>query len=182
MLRIVGGAHRGRRIAAPAGDFARPTAERVRESLFSILTSRGALDEARVLDACAGSGALGLEALSRGAAHATFFDTSRRALRIVEQNAESLSESARIDVRQTDATRPPPATAPCSLVFIDAPYASDTGERALPALAARGWLTADALIVVETAKRKDFKVPEGFAVEDSRDYGATRLMLLRYSG
>ncbi len=182
MLRIVGGRHGGRRIAAPAGDFARPTAERVREALFSILDSKSVLAGARVLDACAGSGALGLEALSRGAAHITFFDTSRRALKIVRENVATLGEASATDLRQADATNPPQAgTADaCSVVFIDAPYRSDIAERALPALAAAGWLADGALIVVETEKDADLAIPIGFSATDRRSYGSTELHFVEY--
>ena len=181
MLRVVGGRHRGRRIAAPAGDLARPTSERVREALFSILDSKRALDGARVLDGCAGSGALGLEALSRGAAHATFFDTSRRALKAVGENIATLGEEAATDVRQADVTHPPPARAACSLIFLDAPYRSGIAEQALPALAAAGWLADGALIVVETERGAEPTLPDGFSETDSRSYGSTELHFVEYS-
>ena len=148
MLRIVGGKHGGRRIAAPAGDFARPTGERVREALFSILDIKRLLDSVRVLDGCAGSGALGLEALSRGAAHATFFDTNRRALKVVGDNIATLREEASTDIHQADVTDPPKADGAgvCSVVFLDAPYRTDIAESALPALAAAGWLADGAIL------------------------------------
>ena len=182
MLRIIAGKHGGRRIAAPAGDFARPTSDRVRESLFSVLQSKGALDGARVLDACAGSGALGLEALSRGAAHATFFDISRRALKIVRENAELLGEQAAVNLRQADATNPPEATSSsaCDLVFVDAPYRSDIAEKALPALSAAGWIAESAVIVVETARGAVLPLPDGFTETDRRHYGSTELHLINY--
>ncbi len=184
MLRIVGGKHGGRRIAAPAGDFTRPTSERVREALFSILDSKRVLDSARVLDACAGSGALGLEALSRGAAHVTFFDTSRRALKVVGDNIATLGVTAATEIRQADVTEPPKADAAdvCSLVFVDAPYRSDIAERALPALAAAGWLADGALIVVETERGADLALPEGFSEADRRHYGSTELIFLELRG
>jgi 16S rRNA (guanine966-N2)-methyltransferase len=182
MLRIVGGRHGGRRIAAPVGDFARPTSDRVREALFSILDSKYALDGARVLDACAGSGALGLEALSRGAAHVTFFDTSRRALKTVGDNIATLDEQAATDVRQADVANPPPATNTCSLVFLDAPYRTGIAARALPALAAAGWLADGALLVVETERGADLPLPDGFSETDCRSYGSTELHFLEFGG
>jgi 16S rRNA (guanine966-N2)-methyltransferase len=184
MLRIVGGKHGGRRIATPAGDFTRPTSERVREALFSMLDSKSVLEGARVLDACAGSGALGLEALSRGAAHATLFDTSRRALKIVAENIATLEEEASSDVRQADATNPPKADAAnaCSLVFLDAPYRSDVAERALPALATASWLLDGALVVAETARGADLPLSGGFRETDRRHYGSTELIFLEYGG
>ena len=183
MLRIIGGKHGGRRIAAPAGDFARPTSDRVREALFSILESKRELDGALVLDACAGSGALGLEALSRGAAHATFFDTSRRALRVVEDNITTLGETASTDVRQADVTIPPKAGAAdaCSIVFLDAPYRAEIAAHALPALATADWLADRALIIVETARSADLPAPSGFDETDHRAYGSTELHFLEYS-
>jgi 16S rRNA (guanine966-N2)-methyltransferase len=182
MLRLVGGRHGGRRIAAPAGDFARPTSDRVREALFSILDSKRALDGARVLDGCAGSGALGLEALSRGAAHVTFFDTSRRALKVVGENIAMLEEEAATDVRQADVTHPPQAANACSLVFLDAPYRSDIADRALPALAATGWLADGALIVVETERGAELALLDGFSETDCRSYGSTELHFVEYGG
>lgn len=182
MLRIVGGRHGGRRIAAPAGDFARPTSERVRESLFGILDSKRALDGARVLDGCAGSGALGLEALSRGAAHVTFFDTNRRALKIVGENIETLEEEASSDVQRADITNPPQAADACSLVFLDAPYRTGIAARALPALAAAGWLGEGALIVAETGRGAELTLPDGFGETDCRSYGSTELHFIEYGG
>ncbi len=184
MLRIVGGKHGGRRIAAPAGDFARPTGERVREALFSILDSKRLLDGARVLDGCAGSGALGLEALSRGAAHATFFDTNRRALKVVGDNIATLREEASTDIHQADVTDPPKADGAgvCSVVFLDAPYRTDVAERALPALAAAGWLADGALIVVETERGAELAFIVGFNEIDCRPYGSTELHFLVYGG
>lgn len=184
MLRIVGGKHGGRRIAAPAGDFARPTSERVREALFSILDSKRLLDGARVLDGCAGSGALGLEALSRGAAHATFFDTNRRALKVVADNIATLQEAASTDIHQADVTDPPKAdgAGACSVVFLDAPYRTDIAERALPALTAAGWLADGGLVVVETGRNAALALPVGFGEIDCRPYGSTELHFLEFGG
>ncbi len=184
MLRVVGGRHGGRRIAAPAGDFARPTSDRVREALFSILESKQALGGARVLDGCAGSGALGLEALSRGASHVTFFDTSRRALKTVGENVAALGEQSAADIRQADATNPPKAEGSdaCSLVFLDAPYRTDIAERALSALAAAGWLADPALVIVETERNARLELPNGFSESDRRHYGSTELHFLNYPG
>jgi len=180
MLRIIGGRHGGRRIATPAGDLVRPTSDRVREALFSILESKHPLDGARVLDGCAGSGALGLEALSRGAVHATFFDTNRRALKAVGDNIAALGEDAATDIRQADVTNPPRATDACSIVFLDAPYRTDIAGRALPALAAAGWLAEGALIVVEAERGAGLALADGFSETDRRPYGSTELHFLEY--
>lgn len=184
-LRIIGGRHRGRRIEAPA-DVARPTSDRVREALFNILMHPGEddpdLEDARVLDACAGSGAFGLECLSRGAAHATFFDTSRRASETVKRNAGLLGER-NVDIRLADATRPPRA-APgraCTIAFLDPPYDSDVPDKALPALVKSGWLAPGALVVIERSERADPPEAEDFTLEDRRDYGSTVLYFVRFA-
>jgi 16S rRNA (guanine966-N2)-methyltransferase len=186
-MRIVGGAHRGRRIEAPAGLEVRPTADRTREALFNILEHGGfsvdgtsPLPGARVLDAFAGSGALGLEALSRGAVHATFMDNNAIARSVIRANAKALGESARASILQADATRPPAAGMPCSVVLLDPPYRSGVAPQALAALAARGWIADRAVCSVEAAAREPFAPPPGFAVVDERRYGKARLILLRY--
>src|SRR5205085_9079060 len=132
MLKIVGGRHRGRSIAAPEGTTTRPTANRARESLFNILMHAGwgtdgtsPLIGARALDAFAGSGALGIEALSRGAAHATFLDNDATAIRLIGENLRKIGEAANARVIRADATRPPTAREGCALAFLDPPYRSE---------------------------------------------------------
>lgn len=184
MLRIIGGKHRGRRIATPEGDAVRPTSDRVREALFSILQSKRDITGAHVLDGCAGSGALGLEALSRGAAHATFFDTNRLALKTVNENIATLGEEAATDVRQADVTNPPRAgeTDACSLIFLDAPYRTDIASRALTALAEAGWIAEQGSIVVETESAATLELPDSIRETDLRPYGSTKLHFLEFSG
>jgi 16S rRNA (guanine966-N2)-methyltransferase len=186
-MRIVAGKHRGRRLDAPAGLEVRPTADRTREALFNILehghfTPDGTspLLDARVLDAFAGSGALGLEALSRGATHATFMDNNAIARSAIRANATALGETARISILQADATNPPAASASCSLVFLDPPYRSGLTEQALAALVARGWIADGAVCSVEDAAREPFTPPPGFTLVDERRYGKAKLILLRY--
>lgn len=186
MLRIVGGKHRGRAIASPEGLSTRPTSSRAREALFNILThanwsedGTSALIDARVLDAFAGSGALGLEALSRGAAHATFFDTDPTAIKLIGENLRKLGETAVAKVVRADATRPPPAREPCDLVFLDSPYRSGLAAPALAALADAGWLAAEAIVTVELANTEDLVPPSGFAVIDERRYGAAKIAILK---
>ncbi|CAA7624624.1 16S rRNA (guanine(966)-N(2))-methyltransferase RsmD [Magnetospirillum sp. UT-4] len=180
-MRIVGGRHRGRRLAAPAGGATRPTADRAREALFNILAHSPlvALDGAVVVDAFAGSGALGLEALSRGAAAVTFLDSHPAALAAIRDNLKSLGETA--TVLRADATRPPAAVAPCTLAFLDAPYGKGLSEPALAALAGAGWLAESALCVVEVAAAEDFTPPDGFTVVDERRYGAAKLVFAVYA-
>lgn len=188
-MRIVAGRHRGRRLEAPAGGDIRPTGDRVREALFDILAHAAfaggggwTLAGVRVLDAFAGSGALGLEALSRGAAHATFMDTATAALAAVRRNADRLGEGERATLLRADPARPPAAPAPCALVLMDPPYRSGLAGPALQALKAQGWLAEDAIAVVELAAREDFAPPPGLVVADSRTYGAARLVFLVAAG
>ncbi|HEX5452923.1 MAG TPA: 16S rRNA (guanine(966)-N(2))-methyltransferase RsmD [Stellaceae bacterium] len=184
-MRIIGGSHRGRRLLAPAGEAVRPTGERAREALFDIL-SHGSLAASglpfagkTVLDAFAGTGAFGLEALSRGAAAAVFIDNSREALAALRRNIQALGEEDRTQIVAGDATRPPRAGIACALAFLDPPYKSGLAAPALTALAAAGWLTPDALAVVELAAREALAPPAGFRLVDERVYGAARLVFLR---
>jgi 16S rRNA (guanine966-N2)-methyltransferase len=184
-MRIVGGRHRGRRLLAPPGDAVRPTSDRAREALFNIL-SHGPLAasglpfaDAAVLDAFAGTGALGLEALSRGAAEAVFIERDRDALATLRRNIEALGESTRTRIMPGDATRPPRAAAACAVAFLDPPYRSGLAGPALAGLAAMGWLTPDALVVIEIGAREEMPPADGFALLDDRAYGAARLIFLR---
>lgn len=186
MLRIIGGKHRGRAIEAPAGQATRPTASRAREALFNILVhaSWGAdgtspLIDARVLDAFAGSGALGLEALSRGAAHVTFLDNDATAIRLIGDNLRKLGETGSAKVVRADATRPPPGRDPCDIAFLDPPYRSGHAASALVALAGAGWLAPGAVVTVELAHNEDLAAPAGFEAIDERRYGAAKIMILR---
>jgi 16S rRNA (guanine966-N2)-methyltransferase len=186
MLRIVAGKHRGRAIATPEGQSTRPTSSRARESLFNILAhanwredGASPLVEARVLDAFAGSGALGLEALSRGAAHATFLDNDGQAIRLIGENLRKLGETAAAKVVRGDATRPPPARQACDLVFLDPPYRSGLAAPALAALNEAGWLAPGAVVTVELAHDEDLAASPGFAAIDERRYGAAKIVILR---
>jgi 16S rRNA (guanine966-N2)-methyltransferase len=188
-MRIVAGKHRGRKIAAPEGHDVRPTSDRAREALFNILqhgnfTTDGTspLIDAQVLDVFAGSGALGLEALSRGAAHLTCIENSATARSALRANAKTLGETARVTVVQADATKPPTAAGPpCRLVLMDPPYRSCLAAPALTALAERGWLSADAICVVEIPAAESLETPAGFAPLDERQYGKAKLVFLRYA-
>ena len=183
-MRIVAGKHRGRRIAAPPGDAVRPTSERAREALFNILAhGRFApapiFEDARVLDVFAGTGAFGLEALSRGARFATFIEKDRAAREALAANIKALGESGRTRLLAVDATRPPRADGPYNVIFLDPPYRSGLAVPALEALAHTEWLSSDALVIVELAARSDFEPPAGFETLEERRYGAGRLMFLR---
>jgi len=184
-VRIVGGSHRGRHLIAPPGKTVRPTSDRAREALFNIL-SHGEFAaagipfaDAAVLDAFAGTGAFGLEALSRGASEAVFIENDRAALVALRRNIADLGEFAHSRVIAGDATRPPRAPVACALAFLDPPYSSGLAIPALTALAAAHWLTPDAIAAVEIGAREPFALPRGFAAVDERVYGASRLIFLR---
>jgi 16S rRNA (guanine966-N2)-methyltransferase len=186
-MRIIAGRHRGRSLKAPLGPAVRPTSDRAREALFDILAhgrfaDRPVFEEARVLDAFAGTGAFGLEALSRGAARATFIEKDRAALAVLRANLAALGETRNATVLPSDALRPPPAPAPVALAFLDPPYGEDLAAPALTALAAARWFAPGALVVVEVASRRRFTPPAGFTALEERRYGAARLVFLRFQG
>jgi 16S rRNA (guanine966-N2)-methyltransferase len=177
-MRIVSGAWRGRPLLAPAGQATRPTSDRAREALFSMLQSRvGSFEDLRVADLFAGTGALGLEALSRGAAHCTFVESDRAALDALKKNLATLKALDRADVRQQDAARI--AGGPWHLVFIDPPYRSGLGQQALAGLAANSSLAPGALVSLETARDESIEAP-GFSVEAERTYGKAKISLYRF--
>lgn len=184
-MRIVGGRHRGRRLEAPGGRDTRPTSDRTREALFNVLAHSGwggddPLAGAHVLDAFCGTGALALEALSRGAAAAVLMDLSGPALAAARRNAASLGEDGRCTFLRADATRPPAARATATLAFLDPPYGRGLAEAALPALAVCGWLAPGAIVVVEAAAQDSLALPVGFVPLDERRYGDTRVAFLDY--
>jgi 16S rRNA (guanine966-N2)-methyltransferase len=185
-MRIVGGKWRGRRLDAPKDRAVRPTRDRVREALFNILDhgrfgddEGSILIDARVLDGFAGTGALGLEALSRGARHVTFMDNAPDAVRVIRRNTATLGADESSDILQADCLTPPPTKRGCALVFLDPPYRANLAEPALVALARRGWIARGAVCCVELDARETFACPEGFAVDDERRYGATKVVILR---
>ncbi|GIX09283.1 16S rRNA (guanine(966)-N(2))-methyltransferase RsmD [Elioraea sp.] len=186
-MRVIAGAWRGKRLVAPAGERTRPTADRARQMVFDVLwharwAGRGAIEGTRVLDAFAGSGAMGIEALSRGAAEAIFLETDTAALAAIRTNLRACRAEARGRVLRADATAPPPAPAPCGLVFLDPPYGGGLVPRALAALAAAGWVAPAALIVAET--EIDAPTPEipGFLPVDRRAVGRAAMTILRRAG
>ena len=182
-MRIVGGRLRGRTLLAPKSQAIRPTADRLRESLFNILTHayRDPADGTRVLDLFAGTGALGLEALSRGAAFVLFVDDGAEARALLRGNVEALGAGGTSKVYRRDATMLGPAhpMEPFALAFLDPPYGKGLAEQALASARDGGWLTPDALIVVEEAADATFAAPAGFSEIERRDYGDTQLIFLR---
>jgi 16S rRNA (guanine966-N2)-methyltransferase len=181
-MRIVGGRLGGRTLAGPKSQAIRPTGDRLRESLFNIL-AHGHGDPvagARVLDLFAGTGALGLEAMSRGARFALFVDDGAEARALMRQNVEALGLGGVTRIFRRDATKLGAAhpVAPFSLAFLDPPYRHGLAERALASLRAGGWLAPDALAVVEEAADAAFQAPEGFAEIDRRRYDDTEFTFL----
>jgi len=167
----------------PPGELVRPSAERLREALFAMLEHRApGLAGARFLDLFAGSGAIGLEALSRGAARVTLVEADRRAALAIRHNIEKLGEGDRARLLVADATRLPRAHEPFDLAYLDPPYGSGLAAPALAGLSALGWLAGSWLGVVELAAGEAFAVPPGTRVEDERRYGAGRIVLLRPQG
>jgi 16S rRNA (guanine966-N2)-methyltransferase len=190
-MRIVGGQFRGKTLTAPEGQDTRPTSDRSRESLFNVLTHRFqgqggfSLTGAVVVDAFAGSGALGLEALSRGAASATFLETAAPALTALRANLAACLVQDRCRVVRADATapgKPPAGTSQATLVLLDPPYGQGLAPRCLKGLAERGWLSPGALVCVETeAKAPPIDWPTGFSEEDQRSHGKARITILQWS-
>lgn len=174
-MRIIAGQWRGRPLLAPAGDATRPTADRTREALFSMLLSRlGSFEGLKVADICAGTGALGLEALSRGAAHCTFVERDRTAIEALRANIAKLGDAAITGSEVRPIAAESFAGGPFDLVLIDPPYGTGLGQKLLPkiALAPGGWVS------IETAKQEEVTAP-GFTVEAERVHGKARITLLR---
>ncbi len=185
-MRIVGGRHKGRTLAAPTGKDLRPTADRVRESVFNILAhgiDGFVLDGITVIDVFCGTGALGLEAMSRGAGHGVFIDNDPGALACVRKNAGPLGLGRAVTMLKLDAARlaPPPRVAktPAALAFIDPPYDQGLVVPALLGLEDKGWLASGAVVVAEVAAKEAFEAPRGFQILDERTYGAARVVFLR---
>jgi 16S rRNA (guanine966-N2)-methyltransferase len=185
-MRIVGGRWRGRSLKGPSSDAIRPTSDRLRETLFNILQHSydGPLKGARVLDLFAGTGALGLEALSRGAAFALFVDDGAQARGIIRENVEALGAGGATRLFRRDATCMGEAApnAPFSVVFCDPPYGKDLAPKALRSCAEGGWLVPDALVIVEEAQGVAVSLPERFEEIERRDYGETKVVFGRFRG
>ena len=184
-MRIVGGQFRGRTLATPADDRTRPTSDRVRESVFNIL-AHGidglSLDGVRVLDLFAGTGALGLEALSRGAAYCLFVEEDADARALIRRNVEAFGLTGITKIYRRDATDLGTASnrGTFGLVFLDPPYGKGLAERALAAAGA--WLAPDAIAVVEERKGATIALPSGFTLLDQRTWGDTTVLFARYTG
>jgi 16S rRNA (guanine966-N2)-methyltransferase len=185
-MRVVGGRWRGRGLTGPKSQVIRPTADRLRESLFNILAHAygDPVAQARVLDLFAGTGALGIEALSRGAAFALFVDEGAEARALIRENIAALGLGGVTRIFRRDATKLGAAhpVEPFSLVFADPPYGRDLAAKALASARDGGWLTPDALAVVEEAAKSGFAAPEGFSELERRAYDDTELIFCRFDG
>ncbi len=183
-MRVVGGRLRSRPIAGPKGDGLRPTADRLRESLFNILAHGygNPVEGARVLDLFAGTGALGIEALSRGAAYVLFVDDGVEARSLLRNNTEQLGLGGTSRIFRRDATKLGPAypLEPFTLAFLDPPYGKGLAEKALVSAHEGGWLTKDALVVVEEATSAKFTAPGSFEEMERRAYDDSELIFLRH--
>jgi 16S rRNA (guanine966-N2)-methyltransferase len=185
-VRITGGAIGGRTLLAPEGDRVRPTSDKVRQAVFNILAHGDLaleLGGARIADLFAGSGALGLEAISRGASFCLFVDDNAQSRALIRENVEAFGLTGSTKIWRRDATdlgpMSPGAGGPFDLVFLDPPYRKGLIAPALKSLRGGGWLATDALLVAETAADEDVPPTEGFTALDARVYGETRVMFLR---
>jgi 16S rRNA (guanine966-N2)-methyltransferase len=185
-MRIVAGRFRGRPLVGPSTDAIRPTSDRLREAIFNVLTH--AYDDpvagGRVIDLFAGTGAMGLEAMSRGAAYALFVDDGAAARGLIRQNVETLGLGGATRLFRRDATRMGPAAPnePFSLVFCDPPYGRDLAQPALISCAEGGWLRPEALVVVEENAAAELEWPSRFEPIERRTYGDTQVAFGRYAG
>ena len=186
-MRIVGGKFRGRAIASPQHEGLRPTSDRVREAVFNILEhgiEGGDVAGKRVIDLFAGTGALGIEALSRGAQYCLFVEEAAEARALIRTNIESLALMGVTRMFRRDATDLGPAgnMEPYEIAFLDPPYGKGLGEKALVALRDGLWLTANAVVVLEEREGVVIDVPQGFAEMDRRSWGDTQVLFLRMAG
>ena len=178
-MRVISGEWRGRKLLAPKNDATRPTADRTRETLFSMLASRvGSFEGLYVADLFAGSGALGIEALSRGAEHCLFGEQDRDAIDALRKNLAALGAASRADVRAGSVLALGPARRTFDLLLFDAPYGTGAGSVALDKLNRLGWVGADSLISIETAEKEAVEVA-GFEIDATRKVGKATLTLLR---
>jgi 16S rRNA (guanine966-N2)-methyltransferase len=187
MLRIIAGKHRGRKIETKKNADIRPTGGRARGAIFNILMhgewsihDRPILEDALVIDLFCGTGALGLEALSRGVSHVTFIDQSAESISLARGNAKHMGEEARTHFIRSDSASLPPARQRYDLAFLDPPYNSGLAAKSLKSLHSQGWLAHDAVVVVETSTREKLELPEAYTVADERKYGNTKIAFLRY--
>jgi 16S rRNA (guanine966-N2)-methyltransferase len=178
-MRIISGAWRGRPLLSPQGQDTRPTSDRAREGLFSMLASRlGSFEGLEAADLFAGTGALGLEALSRGAARCTFVERDPAALKTLKRNIDKMGAAERAEVRAQAAEKAALPLAPCDLVLMDPPYKTGLAQQALDRIAAPGWLAPGAWVSVELSG-EEIAVPQGLSLDTERRFGKATILLLR---
>jgi 16S rRNA (guanine966-N2)-methyltransferase len=185
-MRIIAGKHRGRRIESPDSYAIRPTSSRTREAVFNILThgeyvepGNSPLIDQHILDICCGTGAFGLEALSRGAAKVTFIDKQRDALKLARHNAEKFGESERSTFLPYDATNLPKSIKAYALAYVDPPYKEGLVPKMLVSMAKVGWVNQDSLIITEQDSKYPFDIPEQFEIIREKDYSKTKVLFLK---
>jgi 16S rRNA (guanine966-N2)-methyltransferase len=186
-MRVISGKYRGRKIETIDSKKLRPTTGMAREALFNILThgrfaedDKKLLDGCRVLDLFCGCGALSMEAISRGASHATMMDIDQEHLDIAKKNFRSVDEIENAAFIRGDSSTPPPAHFPCNLIFLDPPYGKGFVATSLKNLIAGRWLADNAVVVVETAKNEEPEIPEGFVEVEDRKYGNSRIRIFEW--
>ena len=187
-MRIVAGRHRGRNIIAPDGVDIRPTSDRVRESLFNVLEHRdwgkggvSILSGARVLDAFCGTGACGLEALSRGAGQATFMDNNNTAIDLCRRNIAALEEHERSNVLRNNCLQPVRSPQPYDLIFLDPPYKANIAAAAMQSLSVNGWMAEGAICAVESSSDEQINPAADTTLLEDRKYGTTRVRIFQYA-
>lgn len=181
LMRIIAGKFKSRKLVSPPTDSTRPTSDRARESIFNIINSLGShhLAGAFVLDGFAGSGGLGLEALSRGAAHVIFMEKNLLTARTIHENIANLGVESQCIVIVADATQPPKAPQPMTLIFLDPPYDQHVEDTILLALHHQGWVNAQTLIVLETSTKRPLNLPQNISLIDQRRYGAALISFIK---
>lgn len=183
-MRIIAGKYRGRRIESIQGKELRPTMGVTREAIFNILSHGQFVDllpGCRVLDLFCGCGTFSMEALSRGAAHVTCMDIKSEHLQVARANIDHLQETTHATFIRADSSNPPPASTPCNLIFMDPPYYKNLALPTLQRTLSAGWLTPDAVVVIETGVKESFTLPEGFEAYETRKYGNSRIHIFQRS-
>ena len=187
-MRIIGGYHRGRKLNRPPETITRPTMDKVRESIFNMIIHGDwedigdPLNEGVILDAFGGSGALALEAISRGANKAYIFEKNNLPYQIIKENVASLKEQNKVTLMKANATIPPEVPEPITLVLLDPPFGKDLVSICIPILLAKGWISKQTLIVAEIESSESITIPEGFEILKERVYGTAKVFFIRYKG
>ena len=183
MTRIIAGIHKGKKLSVPSGTDIRPTTDRMRERLFSILfhDKYPTMQGARVADIFAGTGALGLEAISRGALHATFVEKAPASIKCLQDNIKSVQGTASTQILRSDALRLPGAASPYDFIFLDAPYRAGLTEPTIGRLLDGRWLSPDGVIIAEMHKAENFTPDPRLQIVDDRTQGIQRLVILGFA-